>query len=80
MHTTYLATEVIMTATPLMEPDLSNVTELLMNKMLAENPTVNSALMRNENVTNAHHMATLLQCNVRLEVKVHTARYFNPLD
>lgn len=64
-QTCYLVIDVIITAIPLMEPNLSGVTELLMNKMLAENPTVNSALMRKESETTAaHRMGLLLQGNM----------------
>ena len=45
--------DVSIIAIPLIEPSLSKVTELLMNMKMAENPTVNEALIMNVIRTNA---------------------------
>ena len=50
-----------MTATPLMDPNLSRVTELLMNIIVEEKPVVTAPLMRETNVSNKNHTIGLLE-------------------
>ena len=56
----YLVMEAIIMASPLMEPSLSRVTELLMNMKIAEYPMLKSALMKNDIVTSTNHKTSLL--------------------
>ena len=59
----YLAMELIIRATPLMEPNLSRVTELLINMKLADSPIVRNPLMGTVNMSNMAQRAGLLQGN-----------------
>jgi hypothetical protein len=56
----YLEREVKTRATPLMEPNLSKVTELLMNNTIHDSPTVYEALIQKHTMIRTLHMATSL--------------------
>ncbi len=57
----YLEIAANIVANPLMEPNLSKVTELLTNIMMHENPIENSPLTMKVNVTSTNHRTGLLQ-------------------
>lgn len=57
----YLMTAAINSDSPLMEPNLSRVTELLMTMKLAENVMDSATLIRKANITNTPHNTSFLQ-------------------
>ena len=57
----YLDIEATIIATPFIDPALSKVTELLMNKKIAENPMEAIPLIENAMTTSKPHRSHLLQ-------------------